>query len=92
MRRPQPPTRRSCVFAWSRSGTSTSTRLGIPELRERISARLADENGIDTGRFSLMVTAGGNMAFLTALLAICEEGDEVVLVSPISSITRWRCA
>ena len=56
--------------------------LGIPELRECISARLADENGIDVGRFSLMVTAGGNMAFLTALLAICDRGDEVVLVRP----------
>ena len=56
--------------------------LGIPELRERISARLATENGIDEDRFALMVTAGGNMAFLTALLAICDEGDEVVLVRP----------
>ena len=56
--------------------------LGIPELRERISARLAAENRIDVDRFSLMVTAGGNMAFLTALLAICDQGDEVVLVKP----------
>ena len=55
---------------------------GIPELRERIAARLAAENDIDAGRFSLMVTAGGNMAFLTALLAICDQGDEVVLVKP----------
>ena len=55
---------------------------GIPELRERIAARLAAENGIDADRFSLMVTAGGNMAFLTALLAVCDEGDEVVLVKP----------
>ena len=56
--------------------------LGVPELRERIAARLAAENGIDASRFALMVTAGGNMAFLTALLAICDEGDEVVLVKP----------
>lgn len=55
---------------------------GIPELRERIAARLAAENGIDAGRFSLVVTAGANMAFLTALLAICDPGDEVVLVKP----------
>ena len=56
--------------------------IGIPELRERIATRLAAENGIDADRFSLMVTAGGNMAFLTALLAICDQGDEVVLVKP----------
>ena len=56
--------------------------LGIPELRERIAARLAVENGVDAQRYALMVTAGGNMAFLTALLAICDQGDEVVLVRP----------
>ena len=56
--------------------------LGIPELRERIAARLAVENGVDAQRYALMVTAGGNMAFLTAALAICDQGDEVVLVRP----------
>ena len=55
---------------------------GIPELRERIAARLVAENGIDADRYALMVTAGGNMAFLHALLAICDQGDEVVLVKP----------
>ena len=55
---------------------------GIPALRERIAARLAAENGIDADRYALMVTAGGNMAFLHALLAICDQGDEVVLVKP----------
>ena len=55
---------------------------GIPALRERIAARLAVENGIDTDRYALMVTAGGNMAFLHALLAICDQGDEVVLIKP----------
>ena len=56
--------------------------LGIPELRERIAARLAAENGIDADRFTLMVTAGGNMAFLHALLVICDPGDEVILLKP----------
>ena len=55
---------------------------GIPALRERIAARLAAENGIDAERYALMVTAGGNMAFLHALLAICDQGDEVVLIKP----------
>ena len=56
--------------------------LGIPELRERIAARLEAENGIDADRFTLMVTAGGNMAFLHALLAVCDQGDEVILPKP----------
>ncbi len=56
--------------------------LGLPDLRARIGAKLAEENDIDPERFALAVTAGGNMAFLTALLAICDAGDEVVLVRP----------
>ena len=56
---------------------------GIPALRERIAAKLARENGITIGdEHELMVSAGGNMAFVNALLAVCDEGDEVVLMSP----------
>ncbi len=55
---------------------------GIPALRERIAAKLAHENGIAVGENELMVSAGGNMAFVNALLAIGDEGDEVVLMSP----------
>ena len=56
---------------------------GIPALRERIAAKLSRENGIAVDdEHELMVTAGGNMAFVNALLAICDEGDEVVLMSP----------
>ena len=56
---------------------------GIPALRERIAAKLARENGITIAdERELMVTSGGNMAFVNALLAICDEGDEVVLMSP----------
>ncbi len=56
---------------------------GIPALRERIAAKLSRENGIAVGdEHELMVTAGGNMAFVNALLAICDAGDDVVLMSP----------
>ena len=40
-----------------------------PALRERIAVRLTAEDGIDPDRFSPMVTAGGNTACLTVLLA-----------------------
>jgi len=40
-------------------------RAGIPPLLERISRKLAVENGIDVARGSrIMVTAGANMAFM----------------------------
>jgi aspartate/methionine/tyrosine aminotransferase len=56
---------------------------GLPALRERISVKLAAENGIDVARGSrVMVTAGGNMAFMHAVMATTSPGDEVILPVP----------
>ena len=56
---------------------------GLPALVERIARKLAAENGIDIGRGSrVMVTAGANMAFMHAVLAITSPGDEIVLPVP----------
>ncbi len=56
---------------------------GIPALREIITRKLAEENGIPVGADNaLVVTAGGNMAFMNALLAIADPGDEVILQTP----------
>ena len=56
---------------------------GRPDLLKRIAAKLAAENGIDVARGSaVMVTAGANMAFMHAVLAISEPGDEIILPVP----------
>ncbi|MBV9865673.1 MAG: pyridoxal phosphate-dependent aminotransferase [Abitibacteriaceae bacterium] len=56
---------------------------GIPPLLEAIEAKLAAENGIrlDDGSH-VVVTAGGNMAFMNAILAIADPGDEIILQTP----------
>src|SRR6185437_16942836 len=44
---------------------------GIPEIQESLTQKLQSENGIRVGHGnSLVVTAGGNMAFMNALLAV----------------------
>jgi aspartate/methionine/tyrosine aminotransferase len=56
---------------------------GIPQLVAAIEAKLRRENGIDCrNRLRVMVTAGGNMAFVHAILAITQPGDEVILPVP----------
>ena len=56
---------------------------GIPALRQALQSKLEAENNIRlTARNSLLVTAGGNMAFMNALLAITDPGDEIILQSP----------
>jgi aspartate/methionine/tyrosine aminotransferase len=56
---------------------------GVPQLLELIEEKLRDENGIDVKPGSrIVVTAGGNMAFVNALLAVVDPGDEVILQTP----------
>ena len=56
---------------------------GLPELRSAFKGKLHDENGIDAPfERRIYVTAGANQAFLNAVLAICDPGDEVILLSP----------
>ena len=56
---------------------------GMPALIEAIGAKLGRENAIATaGRSQVMVTAGSNMAFLNAVLALADPGDEFILPLP----------
>ncbi|MBL9212917.1 MAG: pyridoxal phosphate-dependent aminotransferase [Opitutaceae bacterium] len=56
---------------------------GIPELLAAVTAKLAAENGIRLDQDNrLMVTAGGNQAFMNAVLAIADPGDEFILPTP----------
>ena len=55
---------------------------GLPELRAVIGEKLARENRIDAAGREIMVTAGANMGFLNALIAITDPGDEVILPRP----------
>jgi aspartate/methionine/tyrosine aminotransferase len=57
--------------------------VGLPGLVDRLAAKLSAENGIEVWRGSrLMVTAGANMAFVHAVLAITAPGDEIILNVP----------
>jgi aspartate/methionine/tyrosine aminotransferase len=56
---------------------------GSSALVEAIESKLARENGIVVRPSSrVFVTAGGNQAFLTAVLAVTDPGDEVILPTP----------
>ena len=56
---------------------------GIDPLLEVIDHKLRHENGmaLDDGQ-RIVVTAGGNMAFMNALMAITDPGDEIILPLP----------
>lgn len=55
---------------------------GIEPLREKFEEKLREENNISLEESALAVTAGSNMAFKNALLAIADAGDEIILPRP----------
>ena len=56
---------------------------GIPQLLAQLEKKLHEDNGVEIGPDrALVVTAGGNMAFMNAVLAIVDPGDEVIIISP----------
>ena len=70
---------------------------GMPELRQALKHKLYAQNSIDIhDENAIVVTAGSNMAFNTAILAITDPGDEVILPLPYyfnheMSLTMERC-
>ena len=56
---------------------------GIPPLLTALAAKLQAFNGIEINEGNcIVVTAGSNMAFMNAILAITSVGDEVILNTP----------
>ncbi|MBI5576723.1 MAG: pyridoxal phosphate-dependent aminotransferase [Deltaproteobacteria bacterium] len=75
--------RAAARFLESPGGHSYKPDAGIPELREAFQEKLLRENGIDAPfERRIIVTAGANQAFANAVLAVCDPGDEVVLLAP----------
>lgn len=56
--------------------------VGCPELLEAFAKKLRVENRIPAEPSRLVITAGSNMGFMNALLAITDPGDEVILQTP----------
>lgn len=55
---------------------------GIPELREALAAKLLVDNQLEYDPRQICVTAGAKMACFNAILAVIEEGDEVIIPTP----------
>jgi aspartate aminotransferase len=61
--------------------TGYTTSAGILELREAISAKLADD-GLDHSAGEIIVTPGAKQALYEIIHALVQDGDEVVLLDP----------
>lgn len=62
--------------------THYSPVAGIPELRAAISKKLKSENGLDYSPAEIVLTNGAKQAIANAILALIDEGDEVIMLAP----------
>lgn len=72
------------VYQHMRSGHNQYPHMaGIPALRERIAAKMETAYGVKYDpETEITVTAGGTQAIYTAITALINEGDEVILFTP----------
>ena len=56
--------------------------MGIRELREAICDKFREENGILYEPDQITIGAGAKQCLYAALLAICNEGDEIIIPTP----------
>jgi aspartate aminotransferase len=55
---------------------------GIPELRQAICTRYAQDYGVDVTPAEVLITVGGKQALFNAALALFDPGDEVITHAP----------
>ncbi len=77
-----PPVIEAAIAALQREPMGYTDALGIPALRAAISRFYAERFGVDVPAARIMVTAGASGAFLLAMGALIEPGDEVLLPDP----------
>ncbi len=55
---------------------------GIKELKETISKKFKEDNGLNYNLSQIIVSCGAKQCLHNAIQVICEEGDEIILPSP----------
>lgn len=83
---PDLPTPEVAVEAAIRSMREGRTRYtavtGLPELREAVAEKFRRENGIACRADEVLITSGAKHAVFNALLALIDDGDEVIIPAP----------
>ncbi|MCG8343556.1 MAG: pyridoxal phosphate-dependent aminotransferase [Chlorobiales bacterium] len=62
--------------------TRYTANAGIPELKKAVVDKFRRDNDIEFAPEQIIVSNGGKQTLANALLALCEEGDEVIIPAP----------
>ncbi|CAB5081769.1 Aspartate aminotransferase (EC [Olavius algarvensis associated proteobacterium Delta 3] len=81
---PEPILRAACEAIMDAQGRFTryTPNMGYVTLREKIAAKLKEENGIQTSPGRILVTPGSNYGIMIALSVLLNPNDEVLAPDP----------
>lgn len=72
----------AAIRAINEGKTGYTNNAGIDELRLAVSDKLRRENGIETGKENILITAGGSGALHAAIQTLVENGEKVIFNNP----------
>ncbi|MBI4665385.1 MAG: pyridoxal phosphate-dependent aminotransferase [Nitrospinae bacterium] len=79
------PARKAAIAAIEGGHIKYTPSLGLPELREAISASFTKDYGVEVNPERIIVTAGSSNALFMALASLIDTGDEVIIADPCYS-------
>ncbi|HMJ04980.1 MAG TPA: pyridoxal phosphate-dependent aminotransferase [Chthoniobacterales bacterium] len=72
----------AAIAALQSGFTKYTPSAGLPELRQAIADKLQADNGISYKPSQIVVSSGAKHSCYNAIMATCQEGDEVLIPSP----------
>ena len=72
----------AAIAALQTGFTKYTPSAGLPELRQAIADKLQADNGITYKPNQIVVSSGAKHSCYNAILATCQEGDEVIVPAP----------
>lgn len=72
----------AAIEALNAGFTKYTPSSGTPELRAAISEKFKRDNGLDYKPSDIIVSNGAKQSCFNAILAVCGEGDEVIIPAP----------
>ena len=73
---------KAAIKAIEEGQTKYTAAAGIPQLREAVSALVAKKMGYACQAENIVINTGAKQSLLNALQVICDEGDEVIILTP----------
>src|SRR3954469_4626720 len=74
--------KQAAIQALEAGFTKYTPSAGLPELRQAIAEKLQADNGLTYRPSQIIVSTGAKHSCYNAILATCQEGDEVVIPAP----------